>query len=43
MNSPLQVLALCGSLRRHSHNRALLRHAQLNAPEGMCIELHGIA
>jgi chromate reductase len=43
MNRPLQVLALCGSLRRHSYNRALLRHAQQHAPEGMRIELHDIA
>jgi chromate reductase len=43
MKSPLVVLALCGSLRRQSFNRALLRHAQQHAPEGMRIELHDIA
>lgn len=33
----INVLALCGSLRRHSTNRGLIRHAAAHAPEGMVI------
>jgi len=33
----LNVLAICGSLRKHSTNQALLNYALKNAPEGMSI------
>ena len=35
---PVHVLAFCGSLRRNSYNRGLLRAAQKAKPEGMTIE-----
>lgn len=35
----LNVLAICGSLRRASTNMGLLRYAQAHAPEGMVIEI----
>lgn len=35
----LNVLALCGSLRRASTNRGLLRHAQAHAPAGVRITI----
>ncbi len=37
--SGLKVLALCGSLRAKSTNKALLEYAIAHAPEGMQIEL----
>lgn len=37
--SELQVLALCGSLRAKSTNKALVEYAITHAPEGMQIEL----
>ena len=37
--SPLKVLGICGSLREESRNMSMLRYAQLNAPEGMSIEI----
>lgn len=37
-NQPVHVLAFCGSLRKASFNRALLRTAHKLAPEGMSIE-----
>lgn len=37
-NQPVHVLAFCGSLRKASFNRALLRAAHKLAPEGMTIE-----
>ena len=39
MNSPSTVLALCGSLRRASSNRRLLRAAAELAPSGMLLVL----
>ncbi|TKB07127.1 NADPH-dependent FMN reductase [Desulforhopalus sp. IMCC35007] len=36
---PLHILGICGSLRRNSTNLGLLRYAQVNAPEGLKIEL----
>lgn len=39
MPKSLKVLELCGSLRRHSYNRAVLRAAQALVPAaGMQIE-----
>ncbi|HET8724715.1 MAG TPA: NAD(P)H-dependent oxidoreductase [Anaeromyxobacteraceae bacterium] len=35
----LDVLGIAGSLRRDSHNRALLRHAREIAPPGMAIRI----
>jgi len=35
----MNVLAICGSLRRQSRNKGLLRHAVANAPAGMTIEV----
>ncbi|WP_215782417.1 NADPH-dependent FMN reductase [Paludibacterium sp. B53371] len=35
----MQVLAICGSLRRQSTNMGLLRYAQANAPQGMQITI----
>ena len=37
--SGLKVLALCGSLRAKSTNKALVEYAMTHAPEGMDIEL----
>lgn len=37
--SDLNVLALCGSLRAKSTNKALLHYAMAHAPQGMKIEL----
>jgi len=34
-----RILAISGSLRRASHNTALLRAAAANAPEGVDVEL----
>lgn len=39
MSTQLQVLALCGSLRAKSTNKALLLYAMEHAPAGMQIEL----
>ena len=36
----MKVLGISGSLRKHSHNTALLRAAQRLAPEGMQLELY---
>jgi chromate reductase, NAD(P)H dehydrogenase (quinone) len=36
----LNVLGICGSLRKGSYNRRLLEIAQELAPEGMAIEIH---
>jgi chromate reductase, NAD(P)H dehydrogenase (quinone) len=41
--SPLYVLGIAGSLRTGSYNRALLRAAQEEAPQGMQIALYEIA
>jgi chromate reductase len=41
--SPLKVLGVAGSLRRASFNRALLRAAQDQAPEGLVIEIFDLA
>ncbi|MFJ4501175.1 NADPH-dependent FMN reductase [Streptomyces sp. NPDC088864] len=38
--SPIDVLALSGSLRADSHNTALLRAARAIAPEGVAIDLY---
>jgi len=38
----MQVLAVYGSLREKSINKALARATQANAPEGMAIELIGV-
>ncbi|MBM3486054.1 MAG: NAD(P)H-dependent oxidoreductase [Alphaproteobacteria bacterium] len=35
---PVHMLAICGSLRRNSYNRGLLRAAQKVKPEGVTIE-----
>jgi len=35
----LKVLGICGSLRRHSANMGLLRHARAHAPEGVTVEI----
>lgn len=43
MRTPLRVLALSGSLRRGSYNTATLRAAQELAPDGMTIDIAGIA
>jgi chromate reductase len=40
MSAPIRVLAIPGSLRRASHNRALLRAAAELAPAGVEIELY---
>ena len=37
---PFRILGIVGSLRRESHNKALLRAAQELAPEGVSIETH---
>jgi chromate reductase len=42
-NQPVHVLAFCGSLRKASFNRALLRAAHKVAPEGVTIEDYDIA
>jgi chromate reductase len=39
MATPIKVLALCGSLRAKSTNKALVEYAIAHAPEGMQIEL----
>jgi chromate reductase len=41
--TPLRVLGLAGSLRAGSYNRALLRAAQEEAPDGMEIQIYDIA
>ena len=41
--TPVRVLGIAGSLRAGSFNRALLRAAQEEAPQGMQIELYDIA
>ncbi len=38
----LNVIGICGSLRRQSTNMGLLRYAQTKAPEGMKIEIADI-
>jgi chromate reductase len=43
VHSPLRVLGIAGSLRVGSYNRALLRSAQEEAPQGMEIQLYDIA
>ncbi|WP_310389801.1 NADPH-dependent FMN reductase [Roseateles sp.] len=43
MTQTTQVLALCGSLRKKSSNKGLLRYAQANAPEGMSIDIADLA
>lgn len=40
--STLNVLGICGSLRRQSTNMGLLRYAQENAPAGMRIDIAGL-
>ncbi|HWT54831.1 MAG TPA: NAD(P)H-dependent oxidoreductase [Rhodocyclaceae bacterium] len=37
--STLNILGICGSLREESRNMSMLRYAQLNAPEGLKIEI----
>ncbi len=39
VDSPRRILALAGSLRRQSHNKALLRAASLLAPESATIDV----
>lgn len=39
MSAPVNVLAICGSLRAASTNRGMLRYAQQHAPAGMTIEI----
>lgn len=39
MERPVQVLGICGSLRRASYNLGLLRAAQAVAPEGVAVEI----
>jgi chromate reductase len=41
--TPLRILGIAGSLRKGSYNRALLRAAQEEAPEGMAIVIYDIA
>jgi chromate reductase len=41
--TPVRVLGIAGSLRAGSFNRALLRAAQEEAPQGMEIELYDLA
>jgi chromate reductase len=38
----LNILAIAGSLRKASYNRALIRAAQKQAPEGMAINIHDL-
>ena len=45
MNTPVHILGIAGSLRRHSYNRAALRAATKLLPEGATLdvfELDGI-
>jgi chromate reductase, NAD(P)H dehydrogenase (quinone) len=45
MSNPINILGICGSLRRESYNRAALRAATLLAPAGVTIDtfdLHDI-
>jgi chromate reductase len=37
---PVRILGIAGSLRRDSHNRAMLRAAARAAPEGVTVEVH---
>ena len=37
---PVRILAIAGSLRRDSHNRAMLRAAARLAPEGVTVEVY---
>ena len=39
MSRPVRILGIAGSLRRQSHNRALLRAAAQLAPEGATIDI----
>ncbi len=39
MSTSLHVLALCGSLRKASTNKGMLRYARDHAPEGMTIDI----
>jgi chromate reductase, NAD(P)H dehydrogenase (quinone) len=39
MDTPITILGVCGSLRKASLNRGLLRTAQQLAPEGVAIEI----
>ncbi len=43
MTAPYRILGIAGSLRAKSFNRALLRHAQKNAPASLAIEIHDLA
>lgn len=43
VSSALRVLGIAGSLRAGSYNRALLRAAQEEAPQGMELEIYDIA
>jgi len=38
----MEILAIYGSLREHSINKALARAVQANAPEGMNVQLLGV-
>lgn len=39
MKEPLNVLGICGSLRKQSTNLGLLRYAKEHAPSGLKVEL----
>lgn len=41
--APFRILAVCGSLRKHSTNLGLLRAARDSAPEGVQVEIADLA
>lgn len=43
MTDPVRILGFAGSLRQASLNRALLRAARANAPEGLSIDIFDLA
>ena len=43
MDAPITILGICGSLRKASVNRGLLRAAQQLAPQGVTIEIFDLA
>ena len=42
-NQPIHILAFAGSLRRNSHNKALLHVAQELLPDGLTLEIYDLA